>query len=143
MKIARTSSTMWLWRLSATMLLVLFFAFLTLPIAAASQDGSDASLPACCHTHGRHHCSMGRLTGSQQSDTPAFAQLTEKCPYAPSASVNSHNDPRHPGLSALIHAEIVSHPAVHAQTVARRRIAFDRSRQKRGPPIFLLLALKP
>ena len=49
---------------------------------------------------------------------------------------------RHGDLSfqaaSLIFAEIVSHPAIKAQTQARARVALDLSRQKRGPPADLL-----
>jgi len=35
-------------------------------------------------------------------------------------------------------AEISAHPAIHAQTEARGRIALDRAWRKRGPPASLL-----
>jgi hypothetical protein len=37
--------------------------------------------------------------------------------------------------SERIFAEIASHPSVRSQTQARARVALDRSRQKRGPPL--------
>jgi hypothetical protein len=36
--------------------------------------------------------------------------------------------------AALLFAEVVSHPAAHAQTEAWARVALDGARQKRGPP---------
>jgi hypothetical protein len=141
MQLKRKDRQKWMWRTSAIVLLTLFLVVQVLPFVS-SQTPDEASLPACCRTHGKHHCvmNMNLLTRSQGSDhRPVFAQVTEKCPYAPAALVGLHGPGFKPTRSALIFAEIVSHPVQRPQTEAHRRISFDRSRQKRGPPAMVLL----
>jgi len=106
-----------------------------LPLTALGQD-EDANLPVCCRRHGgtRHRCAMmmaqlaSRLPGTRLMATPA------PCPDCPSTVPASVHFPL--GLtSAYAHfAEIGAHPAIHAQTEARARIALDRAWRKRGPP---------
>jgi len=71
------------------------------------------------------------------SHDPQFRAPVEKCPYCPAAVVASHSNPLAAPTSQAIFAEIVSHPALAAQTESKWRIARDRSRQKRGPPLYL------
>ena len=40
-----------------------------------------------------------------------------------------------PPASGLFYAGILSHPVIAAQTEAHYRVAYDRSRLKRGPPV--------
>lgn len=139
MQFARTNRQ--IWRVSSLLLLVFFLSLQVLPFVS-SQTFDEASLPACCRTHGKHHCAMNMTlpTGSQSSrSSPVFAQLTEKCPYTPASPMSLHGHSFRPTLAALIFAEIVSHPVRRPQTEAQRRISFDRSRQKRGPPSSVLL----
>ncbi len=136
-----TSATIHPQRLSATLLLALFTAFLLLPgLFAATQPTEDTSLPACCRTHGKHHCSMRQRPLTPAGNSPVVTQLSERCPYTPAAPVATHGTAVHLAVSAATFAEIASHPAVRPQTEARRRIAQLRSNQKRGPPAPLLLA---
>jgi hypothetical protein len=106
-----------------------------MPLMALGQD-EDANLLMCCRRHGgmRHHCAMmmsylaSRLPGTQLKATPV------PCPDCPSAApVSVHFQL---GLSSAhaLFAEISAHPAIHAQTEARARIALDRAWRKRGPP---------
>lgn len=135
MRRALRDKTIWLQRVSAALLLVFFSAFFLLPLL--SGDGaSEASLPACCRAHGKHRClmSMGTLRVGHESNAPSFVRLSEKCPCRLASPVTVHGDTYHPLLSAFLFGELLAHPAVHAQTEAKGRIAFDRCRQKRGPP---------
>jgi len=95
---------------------------------------SEANLPACCRRNGVHHCmGMGLDTGSGH----ALAILGVKCPKCPKSAVvvPVHVVFTMQGQSNF--AAIVAHPSGKAQTEARYRIAFSRSRQKRGPPTLL------
>lgn len=120
-------------------LLFFFLAPIASPLFAANPD--EVTLPACCRRDGKHHCMRApamrfpsiQTTGRAPALRPA--NLREKCPYAPFLTqapahlIFTHGEPE-----AAIYAGILSHPACHAQTEARLRISFDRSRQKRGPP---------
>jgi hypothetical protein len=71
-------------RRALSILLVLFFGFG--PLAATFQAEDDARLPACCRTHGAHHCAMSAaLRGwmlRAESETPAFTAPAQ-CPLYP------------------------------------------------------------
>ncbi len=76
---------------------------------------------------------LGTLAG----DGSQFQAPAEKCPYAPALAAPSHTNPIVPPAGAAIFAGLLSHPAVMAETESEWRIARDRSRQKRGPPVVL------
>ena len=58
----------------------------------------------------------------------------KKCPYYPASLTVFHQPQFDIAPSQIIFAELLSHPAVHAQLESRQRISRTRSRQKRGPP---------
>jgi hypothetical protein len=118
-------------------------------IAPLALADSEANLPACCRRNGAHHCSMkGSMPGEMQSgemeesvpstDGTAFYFARQCCPACPGTAAASNQGPvavlRN---SAAIFAGLVSHPSIQPQTEARYRVAFSRSRQKRGPPVVL------
>jgi hypothetical protein len=76
-------------RASVILLLVLFL----LPIVSAWSSinaRGEASLPACCRIHGRHHCSMGML-GADSSEKPgevSIRQVPERCPFQGATSAS-------------------------------------------------------
>ena len=121
-------------KLVAILLLAVFGLPLALPLLA--QGGiEDAGLPACCRRNGAHHCAMSMAQRSQTpAGAPAISAPAERCPYCAQAPATVHPESLTPGTADAIFADLVSHPAVHAQTESRWRIARDRSRQKRGPP---------
>lgn len=122
-------------RALAISLLWLFSLALIAPLFA--PDAAAANLPACCRRMGSHHCGMSADTGSQRG--LHIDIVAEKCPCTPAVTATFHLTvvAASPGCAQF--AEVVSHPANHAQTTARYRISFDRSRQKRGPPAFFFL----
>ena len=122
------------WRLSATMLLGILSAFLALPVLAAARQGTDASLPACCRAHGKHHCLAARNTSLQESGKPAFRQPATTCPYAPTAPVSVGGKIFHPGWPGFRYAELALRLRSRPHVETGRRTPFDRSQQKRGPP---------
>lgn len=66
---------------------------------------------------------------------PGISSPPEKCPYSPIAIgvFENHSVAELPTAKAIF-GELQGHPAITPQTESLRRIAKDRSRQKRGPP---------
>jgi hypothetical protein len=118
----------------AISLLLLFSVSLISPLFASD---TAASLPACCRRMGKHHCEMSSEAGTQKS--VSIGIVAEKCPCTPAVPSAFHLIVFAPPDNGAAFADLVSHPAIHAQTLAQYRISFDRSRQKRGPPILFLL----
>jgi hypothetical protein len=117
--------------------LLLLFSFpLILPLLAITA-GSEANLPACCRRNGAHHC-IGKMQPASSESGTNLSGVPQRCSAFPAAITQA----RHSDLSfqsaSLIFAEIISHPAIKPQIQARARVAFDRSRQQRGPPTQLL-----
>lgn len=113
--------------------MVFFFGF---PLAAPlfAIDAAN-SLPACCRRNGRHHCAgeMATDLGSRTVST-----IAPKCPNWPKSTPapwpNNFASPQ----TQIIGTPLYSHPGSAPQTQARYRVAFARSRQKRGPPVIFL-----
>jgi len=121
--------------------IVLFGAFLLPFVASALTVGASAEsqLPACCRRNGKHHCAMSAAVRammlSAEAKKPSFRAPLEKCPYQQRSLGVMHHD------SSTIHAAgvttvalLLREPTAVAQAECLRRISFDRSRQKRGPP---------
>ena len=112
--------------------------------------GAEWKLPLCCRRNGAHHCAMhteepGRTTALdgnvphdsnvQDGNVPQLKALMDRCPYCPATIASAH--PHHaygPPQGEAQAAVTFSHPAGIVQSESRRRVARDRSRQKRGPP---------
>jgi hypothetical protein len=116
-------------RLLAISLLLLFMVPCVLPLFGA--NAAEAALPACCRRNGKHHCMMDMAWSQERS----FHTVREKCPYSVAPPAILVLPSYTPSAAASIFAGIRRHPSVAAQTEAQYRISFDRSRQKRGPPI--------
>ena len=123
---------------------ILLFAALLLPFAlpafALGQD-ADAGVPICCRRNGAHHCAMSVGERAQMSANESAAGTStwhaprERCPFCPStAPAFSHIDSLTRAASEVIFLPAFGKPTGLPQTESRRRIARDRSRQKRGPP---------
>lgn len=111
-------------------LLLVFSWMLIAPLVA--QD-SEANLPACCRSHGKHHCNMRRmmrLGGSQKS----FTTVSEKCPCWPASTCAVHSSSFEPETGTRFFPAAVSGPVSAAQAETAYRISLLRSHQKRGPP---------
>jgi|SRR5579883_1252967 len=112
-------------------MLLLFGLPLLAPVLAS--DIGEAGLPACCRRSGKHHCAMAGTMLRQQGH--AISMIAEKCPYTPAVARLLPWTPLAPSIEAAIFAGVIRHPAVHAQAEALYRVSFDRTRQKRGPPV--------
>ena len=82
--------------------------------------------------------SMGERTRLTPKTEPSFHAPTEKCPFYPGAVAAAHPSLGLVSTADAVFAAMRSHPAVVAQTESLWRIARDRSRCKRGPPVTLL-----
>jgi hypothetical protein len=117
-------------RALAITLLSLFGWMLIAPLLAQNPD---AGLPPCCRRHGKHHCSMMEpLTGHRRG----VQTVQEKCPFSRNAKAVAHTSGYRPAMSAPLFAVALG-PLVGApQHESLCRLALDRSRLKRGPPVY-------
>jgi hypothetical protein len=123
-----------------SILLLAFFGLPFMSLLFALGTDLQSSAPACCRRNGAHHC-LGNTTERAGASKQAIeiSAPARKCPYSPKAVAATHPNLLAPGTSAAVFAGIVSHPTGIAQTESNRRISWDRSRQKRGPPSLLSL----
>jgi hypothetical protein len=118
-------------------MMALTVAFLIgLPLFASFLPFNAATtLPVCCRRSGQHHC-MGAMPESAATDQGP-AVVAPRCPRFPAASLLPQTlafvayDANSTGIDLFVR------PAALPQAEARYRIAFARSRQKRGPPVLL------
>lgn len=106
----------------------------------AMPSGANISVPACCREHGKHQCAMkmAHRMESQADASDSIHILYEKCPYSPKGwTTASSSQASTLNCGQLFFGDVLSHPALQAQTEARYRVSFSRSRQKRGPPSVL------
>lgn len=129
---------------SAVLLLVSLF----LPFLAAAQSWStdpEASLPACCRSHGKHRCFMRNQLSQAEHNEPSIgsAQIAEKCHCTlPSSSHNATD------TNGLLRVNTVGDrsPDVSKQIseVDQRVPESDcLSPFSRGPPVFSHLSRQP
>ena len=118
-------------------LLLLFSLPLISPLLALTAN-SDANLPACCRRNGAHQCVMKVQQTESSGPGINLSPIPQRCPAYPAVITSVQHRDLWLHAVSLIFAEIVSHPSIKVQTEARARVAFDRSRQKRGPPTDLL-----
>ncbi|HWT65679.1 MAG TPA: hypothetical protein VN151_06160 [Terracidiphilus sp.] len=116
-------------------LFVVFFGFG--PLAATLEASDDACLPACCRTHGVHHCAMSSaLRGwmlRTESRAPSFT-APATCPLYP-GFLSQATAPVHalPALKTRLAATVVlTHASVRRCSApsTASRISLD----MRGPP---------
>lgn len=75
---------------------------------------------------------------SQLSGEKSFRAPLEKCPYQQrSLGVVHHETSALHAAGMTTAALLLREPSAAAQAECLRRISFDRSRQKRGPPVVL------
>jgi hypothetical protein len=66
-----------------------------------------------------------------------FSAPPEECPYRQRAAVAAHLQVYTSAAAVTHSAFLLREPSAMAQAECLRRISFDRSRQKRGPPSLL------
>jgi hypothetical protein len=128
----------WFGQMSA---LLLIFSLL-LPFAQfafGSSENLDASLPACCRSHGKHKCAMRMLSNAEQqsgqtSSSPRLAQVTEKCPYTPGVVASTHSNPLWSQSLRFTQFRVVDNRTPLQITNVERSHSIGRANPKRGPP---------
>ncbi len=114
-----------------------------LPEASAmltSAVSPDVGLPVCCRRSGKHHCAMSaaeREKMSQMTSEKRFGAPLEQCPMQQKALAAVHHEQSVVGAADATTVALLQEPSAAAQAECLRRISFDRSRQKRGPPVVL------
>jgi hypothetical protein len=123
-------------RLCALFLLVLSVGPWLL-VFSSSNAIAEASLPACCRTHGKHKCltrlAMHRDTAPTFPE-PVVSQISEHCPYNPLWTATTHNQPfRQPEehIRSTGHSSASSLIAIPIQPSTSFS---SRANSKRGPP---------
>jgi hypothetical protein len=123
------------------LLSICLFAAILLPLLAPLLSlgaTAETTLPACCRRGGKHHCMMATMAATKPADGQKRFQVPrEICPYQQRALAVAHHEisvAAVPVDTALIRLHPLATPA---QAECLRRISFDRSRQKRGPPVDL------
>ena len=107
-------------------------------LAFSSYDAiTEASLPTCCRTHGKHKCFMRFTRENDTSSTSgqhALSQVSERCPYNPSLTTVPRRGPF--GEPAKDVSETELSFAASRVAIAIRPCTFFLSRAncKRGPP---------
>lgn len=109
----------------------MFFVPMLAPFAALGE-GPEARLAMCCRKGGQHHC----VAAMVEDDSPRWT-APMRCPLCPRAEAPGHGERVGVVAAALIFGEVVAHPGVRRQVEARARVAVDRARQMRGPPVVL------
>ncbi len=122
--------------------ILLFWATLFPMVAPALSTGAmgQSTLPACCRRGGKHHCMMSaeeRALLMGEGGAIRVGTPPEQCPYRQHSLAAAHLQVFTPGAAATHAAFLFHEPSAAAQAECLRRISFDRSRQKRGPPSLL------
>jgi hypothetical protein len=127
--------------------ILLFWATLLPMIAPMLSTGAmaESSLSACCRRGGKHHCAMSaeeraQMMGEQNdgaSKTAGMSAPPEKCPYSQHSLGAVHLQVFTPEATAMHSVIALQEASAAEQAECLRRISFDRSRQKRGPPSLL------
>jgi hypothetical protein len=120
-------------RILAVTLLIAFASPLVAPLLAATAN-PEASLPACCRTHGAHRCAMMHMSGI----SGGLAFHAPPCPFYPNATTAPRLLTASLAASPASSMEIPRDPAPPASSPrSAARIFIASANLKRGPPAFL------
>jgi hypothetical protein len=117
---------------SITLLLLLSLPLIS-PLFALGST-AESRLPACCRTHGKHHCMMSVEEMEALLYGVHFTPVPMKCPLFPKALSPVPHQTLAIDHPALLFAKVVSHPASPRQTEVWACLALEGARHKRGPP---------
>jgi hypothetical protein len=122
-------------RILAITLLIAFGFPLVAPVFAATAD-PEASLPACCRSHGKHHCAMMHMMLLAAYSSPFFN--APPCPFYPAAVTPQRIAPVSLTAPVTLAVEQLRSPAPLAAAPRRALRAFIAlANLKRGPPALL------
>jgi hypothetical protein len=115
---------------------VVLFAFLLPLLACLGTLSSDpeASLPACCRSHGKHHCMMSAAEMATLMHGDHFTEIRSKCPLFPhrTTQLGTHILSPHSAASPSVRSASVG--ASQLQIETWKRVLLDGAHYKRGPP---------
>ena len=117
----------------AVALMLVFLSPLVLPLFAASAD-PEASLPACCRRHGKHHCNMTMAMMAMLAASSGPVLTAPPCPLYPSAPAPMRIVTAYFAAQLPPSIEIRRDPAPPAPTLLRVRVLAITSQSTRGPP---------
>ena len=115
---------------------ITLFVLLLLPTFWASLfQTTGETVPVCCRAKGKHHCMMMAELSSKLGSVTGV--IGERCPAYPKGTAWSSSQPGtlRPNQSETVPVQAAPSTSLKAETFYR--IAWSRSRQKRGPPSFL------
>ncbi|MGA7156114.1 MAG: hypothetical protein WBY53_04670 [Acidobacteriaceae bacterium] len=130
-------------RMRRVLAILLFWATLFPMVASALSTGAmgQSMLPACCRRGGKHHCSMSAEEQArilrEFGDQIRVGAPPMQCPYRQRSLAPAHLQVFTVAGCTTHAAFLLRAPSAAAQAECLRRISFDRSRQKRGPPSLL------
>ncbi len=128
-------------RFTAILMLALLAAFHAVPVLHAVTSEPESELPACCRTHGKHHCAMSVREASQvidaRSGKHAFAPPAT-CPSFPDYSAATNTAPQAIPSPAVSLPSLLAHPRSPISNRAAARMSQIRTRVGRGPPAYKL-----
>jgi hypothetical protein len=117
-------------RILAVTLLIAFGSPLVAPLMAATAD-PQASLPACCRMHGKHHCTMPAELSAASTD-PAFQ--APPCPFYPATAISPTGTAAALSSPLLLAVEIHGDSAPLSPGRPRTQTFAVAANLKRGPP---------
>ena len=127
-------------RLLLMLLLVLFSLQALTPLLASASRGrsSIVDLPVCCRRGGQHQCSMSKAEQVQYfARAHQWSVPPVNCPFHGPLFAPAQSNPFTPAVRASsLYSDVPSsHSCGIAQAESQLRIARERSRYKRGPPL--------
>jgi len=117
--------------LAITLLIALFAPALAPSLSALTAD-PEANLPACCRSHGAHHCAMMHWMLESQNAKPRFTPAP--CPMYPGAASVSSFASFTIADAPTLRVERVRVATLPAATARRVQLLLARTRRDRGPP---------
>jgi hypothetical protein len=122
---------------SAVLLLIVSFLLPFAQMASSASGNPEASLPACCRAHGKHHCALHAALDGVRTETQTTLrtdEVNEKCPCGLcSASTTSVPHCSLPDEGISVSADCPSTRLQRALALERSQFR-SKSNQKRGPP---------
>jgi hypothetical protein len=124
-------------RFTAILMLALLGAFYAVPLVHAVSSDPESDLPACCRTHGKHHCALSMRVVSQLVDARSGEHAIAApatCPSFPDYAVTTTTAPQALTGSPVNLPALLAHPHSPIARRAIARLSQIRTRAGRGPP---------
>jgi hypothetical protein len=121
-------------RVLSIALMIAFFAPSAAPTLFALTSDPEANLPACCRSHGAHHCAMMHWMLQQLGSKPRFTPAP--CPMYPAAATVPQSATFTLAAAPGLLVEPVRASASPVVTARRAQLLLARTRGDRGPPAF-------